>query len=187
MEVKTTKQASNEASKANVSVGRDVIENVDYLVFNRDKWFSNEAVGAKPSLKNTWDDFIIILRKYKFKIKDFYWKIKYGFQRMFKDYDNLDIFNTFDKFIERYTKILTRLKNCHHGYPGDLTEEEWTDILNDMLYHLKYMDEITVSSELEKDVPDDWMVDAKIVYEIMEKHKEEFFKLFSKYFYSLWD
>lgn len=56
-----------------------------------------------------------------------------------------------------------------------------------MIYHLHYMDEEHVIEELEKDVPDDWSVSQKIVCEVMDKHKDAFFELFSKYFFSLWD
>ena len=48
------------------------------------------------------------------------------------------------------------------------------------------MDEWTVIQELEKDVPDNWSVSSETVYEVMDKHKNEFFKLFSEYFFYLW-
>ena len=68
-----------------------------------------------------------------------------------------------------------------------MTNEEWEDVIDDMLYHLKYMDEWTVIQELEKDIPDDWNASLKTVDEVMDKHKNEFFRLFSEYFYNLWD
>jgi hypothetical protein len=45
------------------------------------------------------------------------------------------------------------------------------------------MDEETVTEELEKNVPEDWHASYKTVGEIMDKHKDAFFELFSKYFY----
>jgi enoyl-[acyl-carrier-protein] reductase (NADH) len=65
--------------------------------------------------------------------------------------------------------------------------EEWDNVIDEMLYHLHYMDEENVIKELEKDVPDEWNASHIVVHEIMNKHKEEFFILFSKYFYDLWD
>lgn len=106
---------------------------------------------------------------------------------MFKGYDSVDTFETFSKFIERYTKILKDIRKCHYCYPGTITEYEWDNILDEMIYHLHYMDEEVVTEELEKDVPNDWVASNKTVYEIMDKHKNEFFKLFSQYFYDLWD
>ena len=41
--------------------------------------------------------------------------------------------------------------------------------------------------ELEKNVPDDWVASYKTVNPILDKHKDAFFELFSKYFFDLWD
>ena len=56
-----------------------------------------------------------------------------------------------------------------------------------MILHLYWMDENNVIKELEKDVPENWSLSLKTTQEIMDKHKNEFFKLFSEYFYCLWD
>lgn len=167
-----------------VKVGRDTIENVEYVTFSHSTLWD-------PADMNKWEKlwFVITTPYYrvKNKLEEAYWKCRYGFERMFKGYDSVDTFDTFSKFIERYTKILTELRNCHYGYPGTLTEEEWDNILDEMIYHLYYMYEEHVTEELEKDVPEDWVAIGKAVYEIMDKHKNEFFKLFSEYFYNLWD
>ena len=68
-----------------------------------------------------------------------------------------------------------------------MTEEEWDDIIDEMIYHLHYMNEEVVVEELERDVPDDWSASYKTVNYILDKHKDAFFELFSKYFYHLWD
>ena len=68
-----------------------------------------------------------------------------------------------------------------------MTNEEWEAIVDEMLYHLHYMDERNVEEELERDVPKDWSPSQRNIDEIMDKHKDEFFKLFSEYFYNLWD
>ena len=122
----------------------------------------------------------------KRKIKDAYWEVRYGFQRMFKGYDSVDIIETYQQFIDRYTKILTQFKESNMGNPGTLTEEEWDNIIDQMLYHLYYMDEDNVNKELSKDVQENLILTTKTSYEIMEKHKDEFFKLFSEWFYHLW-
>ena len=180
--------SSKTAYKENVQVGKDTIEKVEYHIFSHDWWPKTESKTFKDKLEDIWDTITLPYYRIKNKARDVYWEIRYGFQRMFKGYDYVDTFNTFDKFIERYSKILTDYKKKHWGYPGgEITEEAWENIIDEMLYHLKYMNEETVSNELEKDVPDDWSANGKLVYEIMEKHKDEFFKLFSKYFYSLWD
>lgn len=191
MELENTKHCTTNSTrviKSNVPVGGDIIENVEYYIFSHDWWPKKEAKTFKDRLEYIWYTITTPYYRIKNKARDLYWEIRYGFQRMFNGYDSVDVFNTFDKFIERYNKILTRYKNTHCGYPGgDITEEAWENIIDEMLYHLKYMDEETVTEELEKDVPDDWSASGKTVYEIMEKHKDEFFTLFSKYFYNLWD
>jgi hypothetical protein len=106
---------------------------------------------------------------------------------MFKGYDSVDTFETFAKFRERYLKILTEYRKNHVGYVFEMTADEWDAIIDEMIYHLHYMDEETVTDELEKGVPDDWLASHKTVNYILDKHKDAFFELFSRYFYHLWD
>ena len=49
------------------------------------------------------------------------------------------------------------------------------------------MNEDNIKKELSKYILKDWIVSDKTVYEVAEKHKNEFFKLFSEYFFNLWD
>ena len=175
---------------ATAKVGKDIIEHAEYFVFDHSGWFEHKKPRTlKEKLEDWWDDIIWPFRRLKSRIRDIYWEVRYGFQRMFKGYDYVDTFETFAKFIERYTKILTEYRKKHCGIPMEFvdSEEEWDDVIDEMLYHLHYMDEETVTEELEKDVPDEWSASLKTVGEIMDRHKDEFFKLFSKYFYNLWD
>lgn len=183
-ELRSHTVSTREFYTATAKVGRDVIENAEYFTFDHFDWWPQKEMKW---FEKVWDVITTPYYKVKWKIKEAYWEIRYGFERMFKGYDSVDTFETFAKFIERYSKVLTELRNNHYGYPGTITEEEWDNILDEMIYHLRYMDEETVTEELEKDVPDDWTASAKTVYEIMDKHKNEFFKLFSEYFYNLWD
>ena len=189
IDVSNSKSVSTkEVHYATAKVGRDTIEDVEYIVFDHSDWWKPKEVKTfKDKLEKIWDIITTPYYKIKWKVKEAYWEVRYGFERMFKGYDSVDTFETFAKFIERYTKILTEYRKTHIGYVGTMTEEEWDDIIDEMLYHLKYMDEETVTEELEKDVPDDWTASAITVYEIMDKHKDAFFKLFSEYFYNLWD
>ena len=141
----------------------------------------------EPIKWSTWDKITIPFYRAKRKIKNVYWNIRYGLQRMFKGYDSVDVFDAFEQFIERYTKILTDLKKYKNGFPCDMTEDEWDGIIDEMIYHLYYMNESNINKELEKYAPDGWLPCLGTTDEIMYKHKDEFFKLFSKYFYNLWD
>ena len=176
-----------ETHTATAQVGKDTIE-AEYFTFDHSDWWpTKECKTLKDKLENLWDIITTPFYRAKHWVKDTYWEIRYGFQRMFKGYDSVDVFETFAKFIDRYTKILTRLRNNHCGYPYNLTEEEWDAVIDEMIYHLKYMDEETVIEELERNVPDNWTASHKTVGEILEKHKDQFFELFSKWFYNLWD
>lgn len=175
---------SREEHKAIATVGKDTIE-AEYYTFKHSDWWSPK----RNIFEKIWDAITTPYYTIKCKVKDIYWEIRYGFQRMFKGYDSVDTFDTFSKFIQRYTKILKEYRKHHYGVPMEFAklEEEWDKVIDEMLYHLHYMDEETVIKELEKDVPDNWSASGKSVYGVMRKHKDAFFELFSKYFYDLWD
>jgi hypothetical protein len=175
--------STKDTHKATATVGKDTIE-AEYHTYERVDWF-----GINEPKWTLWDKITTPFWKIKRWFKDTYWEIRYGFQRMFKGYDSVDTFETFYKFIERYTKILTEYKKKHCGIPMEFenSAEEWDKVIDEMLYHLHYMDEERVTKELENAVPDGWHVSQIIVDNIMLHHKDEFFKLFSKYFYDLWD
>lgn len=182
-ELRTSTVTTREIHVATAHVGKDTIE-AEYFIFDRTPLWEPREMKWFEKL---WDIVTTPYYKIKWKIKEIYWEVRYGFERMFNGYDSVDTFETFAKFIERYTKILTEYRKTHIGYVGTMTEEECDNIIDEMLYHLYYMDEWHVIDELEKDVPDNWSVSAKLVSEVLDKHKDEFFKLFSEYFYNLWD
>ena len=170
---------------ATAQVGKDTIENAEYLTFEFTPY--KKVKTFKDRLEDVWDTITWPFWKARRWIIDTYWEIRYGFQRMFKGYDSVDTFETFAKFTERYEKILKEYRAHHYGYVANMTEEEWDSIIDDMIYHLHYMNEHNVEDELSKGMPEDWSPSHKTVYEIMERHKNDFFELFSKYFYNLWD
>lgn len=171
--------------KITAKVGRDIIENAEYFSIEQNSDETDKTI--KNRLENLWYYISMPFWKTKHWIKDIYWKIRYGFQRMFKGYDAVDTFEAYSKFIKRYTKILTEYRNCNARYVAGMTSVEWEAIVDEMLYHLHYMDEQNVEEELKRNVPNNWMPHLNTVDDIMFKHKDEFFKLFSKYFYCLWD
>lgn len=186
-ELKTSTVSIRETHIATAKVGKDVIQ-AEYFTFDHSDWWKQkEFKTLKDKLENIWDIITTPFWKTKRWIKDAYWETRYGFQRMFKGYDFVDTFETFAKFTERYSKILVDYRKRHIGYCAEMTSEEWDGIIDEMIYHLHYMDEETVIEELEKDVPDNWSASYKTVGEILDKHKDRFFELFSKYFYNLWD
>lgn len=175
--------STREMHTATATVGLDTIE-AEYFTFDYSNPFESEKMNV---FEKMWDKITRLYYKIKWKIRNAYWECRYGFERMFKGYDSMDTFEIFYKFIKKYKNVLAEFRNNHWGHPANLTEEEWNNILDSMLYHLYYMEEDNVIKELEKDVPDNWSVSLKTINEVMEKHKNGFFKLFSEYFYNLWD
>jgi hypothetical protein len=182
-ELKTNTVMKREIHYATAHVGKDTIE-AEYFTFDHSPLWEHRK---KNWYEIIWDVITVPYYKAKWKIRDAYWEVRYGFERMFKGYDSVDTFEIFAKFIERYTKILTEYRKTHIGFVWDLTEEKWDEIIDEMIYHLYYMDEWHVTEELEKDVPDNWSASAKTISQILDMHKDAFFKLFSEYFYNLWD
>ena len=171
--------------KSVAHVGHDIIPDVEYIEMDFAP-LSTSQITESIWVK-TWDNITWAYHRIKGWIRDTYWEVRYGIQRMFQGYDVVDTFETFSKFTERYEKILKDYRAHHHGYPTNMTNEEWEEIVDDMIYHLYYMDEENVEKELCSGMPKTWVPDPATTYEIMERHKDEFFKLFSKYFYDLWD
>lgn len=170
-----------------VEIGGEKIEQAEYFCFDIDYLQANNT-QSEISIKLTlWDKITLPLYRFVHKVKNVYWNIRYGFQRMFKGYDNVDVFDTFSKFTDRYSKILAEYRKSHVGYVGTMTLEEWNSIIDEMIFHLYYMNEENVNEELKKYVSDNWIPTLETVSKIMDSHKDKFFKLFSEYFYSLWD
>lgn len=112
----------------------------------------------------------------KHKLKDIYYEFKYAWQRAWRGYDDTEIFATNNTFMERYEAILSHSLKVHHGYPADMTNEEWEHVLIKMINLLKMMDE----EEYEIDNYEEIMLKT-------DKAKNDFFIMFSEHFWNLWD
>jgi|TARA_B110000881_G_scaffold140392_1_gene123778 hypothetical protein len=66
--------------------------------------------------------------------------------------------------------MLKQLKETNYGYPADLTEAKWNDIMDKMIYAFEHK------------VRDGDMVDTGD-----QKKMQEGFRLFGKYYQNLWD
>lgn len=138
---------------------------------------------------NLWDKITLPFYKLRRVLKDVKWAIKYAFERIKDGYDSREVFSLDYHFIWRYEKILKDFRKYNNGVPYGLQENEWNEILDKMIYHLHYMDENIIEDELQlyvKDEKESYTVVGTTIYDIMKEHKDEFFKLFSEHFYSLW-
>lgn len=170
--------------KTNVEIGGVIFEQIEYKDYSDSVARLREMMDAKFTL---WDRITIHFCRLKYEVKKVVQIVRYGFQRMFKGYDNVDVFDTFYQFSKRYHKIFVELRNSSCSHPCNMTEEEWDNILNRMITHLYYMDETNVVDKLENDSPKGLSPSYNAIHNVMNKHKEEFFKLFSEHFYNLWD
>lgn len=101
----------------------------------------------------------------------------YPFQRMFRGYDDTDLWNLDVSISKRIVRMLKDFKKVTQGYPACLDSfEEWMEILDKMIYcfdfHENHFDELYELSEEE--------------YKKKLKLADEGFDLFKKYYQDLW-
>lgn len=120
-----------------------------------------------------WDSFVsFIWYQPRRKIVDAFYLVKYACQRAFRGYDDREVFSADHFFVERQLKILKKFKKYNCGYPcGSITPENWDNIIQQMIDDLQFIS--------------DYSWDFKRNDEV-EKHKDHFFYLFSKWFFHIW-
>jgi hypothetical protein len=106
-----------------------------------------------------------------------------------RGYDVEAEWDTFGWFIDKMKLILTGYRNQHYGTKmiddnctWEENAEKWNGIIDRMIELLDLMDECNPKydgPEYEKDI---WLADRE-----MNAAKDEFFQLFAKCFYYLWD
>ena len=73
----------------------------------KDFYTSEEMKEIFAGKESFWDSVKYFPWRLGFKVKNLYYQVKYGFQRMFRGYDDTEVFNTDLTFIDRYLKILS--------------------------------------------------------------------------------
>lgn len=162
-------------------------------------------------------DFFISSRKEKYKLRRFLrqlrWELRYAWRRAWIGYDDVDFFECFEMFRRRMIKILEDFINHGNGllnlpqesehynkllekFPEGYFDEENTKLIYQaMIFHLQMMDENYVEKKLYGNniYDDDYEVDYrsigdyKRIYSVMRQNKDAFMKLFSLFYYDLWD
>ena len=162
-------------------------------------------------------DFFVSSRKGKIKLRHFFrelrWELRYAWRRAWKGYDDVDMFECFEMFRRRMIKILNdfikhgnallTIPNQSEHYnellkifpKGYLDEENTKLIYQTMIFHLQMMDEDYVEKKLYGNnvYDDDYQIgyrtieDHKRIYSVMQQNKDAFMKLFSLFYYQLWD
>ena len=162
-------------------------------------------------------DFFISSRKEKYKLRRFFrelrWESKYAWRRVWIGYDDVDFFECFEMFRRRMIRILEDFINHGNGLlnlpqesehykellkkfsEGYFDDENTKLIYRTMIFHLQMMDENYVEKKLYGNniYDDDYEVDYrsigdyKRIYSVMRQNKDAFMKLFSLFYYDLWD
>ena len=161
-------------------------------------------------------DFFVNSRKEKIRprhfLKKLRWELRHAWHRAWIGYDDVDFFECFEMFRRRMIRILEDFIN--HGnallnlpqesehynelsnkFPGYLDEENTKLIYQTMIFHLQMMDEDYVEKKLYGNniYDDDYKIgcrsieDYKRISSIMQQNKDAFMKLFSLFYYDLWD
>ena len=134
-------------------------------------------------------------------IRQFFKNIKYGWQRAIKGYCDRDLWNLSDYYEEVLIHSIDAFRVKRHGYPGTITNEEWEQILSEIVQHLKEgrreshinLWDGVIDETLEKgeDITDEIMDHYKREYERLTKIEDDErlkgFKLLNKYWNELWD
>lgn len=156
--------------------------------FYEDVEFKDIGFSFKKIKWTLWDKITWPFYKYRRLIKDWFYKCKWAFERVKDGYDSRDVHSLDYFFVLKYEKILKDFRKYNQGIPYGLTEHEWNKIIDELIYHIHYMDENNIEEELQEYVADEetsYIIVGRTIFEIMEEHRKEFFELFSKYFYNL--
>lgn len=132
--------------------------------------------------------------KFSYKLKQLRWELRYAWRRAWKGFDDQDIFNLNDQFIDRMIVLLTEY-NKHNislfvdpkSPKGELkyfTEEETRQVVEQMIWYFENCKQEVVGERL---YGEDWITkDVKSIYDEMLRCKNIAFKMLSDYFYQLW-
>ena len=162
-------------------------------------------------------DFFVSNRKEKIKLRHFLrelrWELRYAWRRAWIGYDDVDMFECFEMFRRRMIKILEDFIKHGHGllnlpqesehhnellkkFPERCFDEENTKLIyQTMIFHLQMMDEDYVEKILYGNnvYDDDYEIGCrsiehrKRIYSVMRQNKNAFMKLFSLFYFDLWD
>ena len=146
-------------------------------------------------------------------LRELRWELKYAWQRAGRGYDFLDTIECSEMFRRRMIRVLNNYAEYGHGllniptqsehydkllekFPEPYFDEEHTKLIfQTMIAHLEMMDEDYVEKIIfGKNVYDNdykvgcrTLADYKRIAEVVEQNKNAFMKLFSLFFYQLWD
>ena len=131
------------------------------------------------------------------------YKRKMQLQRYKRGFADEDVWSMDVWFIHTVRPMLQQMRDTHVGSPASLGEnyvneegvlvndkchEEWDAVLDKMIFLLGEMDEESCTKKNPHEVGDDgWLKEEENIAKYRDDCKNEFFKLFSEFFWDLWD
>lgn len=137
-------------------------------------------------------------------LRDIPKEIEWFFQRGIRGYSDRDVWDVSNWFENTVIPMLEQLQKTKHGYPMDMTEEQWNIVLKNMIdcfkesterycsekneYTEDYLTSLYENNQKKCDeIEKKWMRRENEITKYKIKMKNKAFKLFSKHFYDLWD
>ena len=131
----------------------------------------------------------------KYKIYEFYWALRYAWQRAWRGYDDRDVFNCDYRFLERMLLILRDFKKYNVAdwtYLAKDTPLKTDEILDRMIYLLENCSPEAWADSEEEPFKNFDCLNIEHMAKVREfenkalDNQKEFLELFVKYFHNLW-
>ena len=141
-------------------------------------------------------------------VQDFFYWIKYFFQRGWRGYADCDVWGVDGYLLEVMLPMLKQLKVKKHGHPAIYTEERWEKIMNKMIKGLEAGNRVLEDNYLDIASPgwadeykgEDWLETMnrhpipkrdwkkyRSMYRKDEKEFHEAMRLINRDWFALWD
>lgn len=122
-----------------------------------------------------------------FDILQHFRNIKYFIQRGRRGWANCDCWGL-DQYLAKVISESTKhLANNHSAYPSDLTDEEWTCILDLMSYYFSLVDTESLWDNVDIKNKKEFCSTADIEIAQLELARKNGMELLKEHFYNLWD
>lgn len=132
----------------------------------------------------------------RFRIREFAWEIVYTFQRAWRGYDSIDVFDIGYSFVARMPILLKEFLKHNIGLLYDdethhqLDKTETDGVIKELIFYFENCDEDYVYQRLygKQDYDDDRYDKVKwdVVYAETKRCRTEAMRLFSKWCFDLW-
>lgn len=200
----TTTSGAHKSYTIDYKFSEDTNKKIDKQILEIKSRFGGEPVYSKIA---AIESICLFLSRWKYRLTSgLYFDVKYFCQRLFRGFDDLDKWNAAWYISRKAIPVLTAWRNGkimgtsvkrhlenRHGEiielsddkiildgneaPEAFTEEEWKAIIDDIIFSFKFVindDSLDIDYSSES-------------YKVSYKRYKRGMKLFSIYFYSLWD